>query len=136
MTYTVNQVRQALADAITAGTDLRATPIVQDQIVAPIAVVARQAFDPRYIFSQAKAAYQFTVTVYADRTNERTAQNELDYYAEISGDGSVVAAIQNGDNWGDTDVDYAQVTNIGEVFVANISGADYLALRLDVEVVW
>ena len=136
MTYTVNQVRQALADAITAGTDLRATPIVQDQIVAPIAVVARQAFDPRMVFSQRKAAYQFTVTIYVGRTVERAAQNELDGYAEISGDGSVIAAIQDGTNWVDVTVDYAVVTNVSEVQVAAIGEVQYLAVVLDVEVCW
>jgi hypothetical protein len=132
---TVAQVRDELADVITTGAGLRAAALVQDTMVAPIAVVTRRPFDPRMIFSQAKAAYQFTVTIYVDRTDERAAQRALDTYCELSGTGSVTAAIQNGANWSVT-VDYAQVTQIGEVQAVIIGESNYLAVPLDVEVVF
>lgn len=132
---TVTQVRDELADVITTGAGLRAAALVQDVMVAPIAVVTRRSFDPRLVLQQSKAAYQFTVTIYVDRTDERAAQVALDGYIELSGAGSVVAAIQTGSNWSVT-VDYAQVTQIGEVSAVVIGESNYLAVPLDVEVVF
>jgi hypothetical protein len=132
---TVTDVRQALADAITNATGLRSAPLAQDTMVAPIAVVTRQAFDPRMILSNVKSTYAFTVTVFVDRTNERAAQTLLDQYCELTGELSVVAAITDGDNW-TVDVDYAQVTQIGEVQAVAIAESQYLAVALDVEVVF
>lgn len=133
---TVTEVRNGLADAIAAGTDLRTSPLVLDTMVPPIAVVARQAFDPRYVFSQSKAAYPFYVRLFAGRTDERSAQDKLDTWCELSGTNSVIAAIQTDANWGTVDVDYAVVTNIGEVQSAAIGESVYLTVELSVEVVF
>lgn len=132
---TVTEVRDDLAAVITAGTGLRAAPLVQDIMVAPIAVVSRRPFDPRMVLQQAKAAYQFTVTIYVDRTDERAAQRALDAYCELSGATSVLAAIQNGSLWSKT-VDYAQVTQIGDVVPVVAGESNYLIVQLDVEVVF
>lgn len=132
---TVTEVRDDLAAVITAGTGLRAAALVQDIMVAPIAVVSRRPFDPRMVLQQAKAAYQFTVTIYADRTDERAAQRKLDAYCELSGSTSVLAAIQDGSLWSE-DVDYAQVTQIGDVQAVIIGESNYLAVEMAVEVVF
>ena len=132
---TVTEVRDDLAAVITTGTGLRAAPLVQDIMVAPIAVVSRRPFDPRMVLQQAKAAYQFTVTIYVDRTDERAAQRALDTYCELSGTGSVIAAIQTGSNWSVT-VDYAQVTQVGDVTPVVAGESNYLIVQLDVEVVF
>lgn len=132
---TVTEVRDDLAAVITAGTGLRAAPLVQDVMVAPIAIVSRRPFDPRMVLQQAKAAYQFTVTIYADRTDERAAQRKLDAYCELSGATSVLAAIQDGTLWSE-DVDYAQVTQIGDVQAVIIGESNYLAVEMAVEVVF
>ena len=131
---TVTEVRDTLATAITNGAGLRAAPLMQDTMVPPIAIVERQAFDPRLVFAQGKAAYQFTVRLFAGRTNERAAQEALDGWCEISGTGSVIAAIQNDANWGATDVDYAVVTNVSEVQAAAVAESVYLTVELTVEV--
>lgn len=132
---TVTEVRDDLAAVITAGTGLRAAPLVQDVMVAPIAIVSRRPFDPRMVLQQAKAAYQFTITIYADRTDERAAQRKLDAYCELSGSTSVLAAIQDGTLWSE-DVDYAQVTQIGDVQAVIIGESNYLAVEMAVEVVF
>ena len=134
---TVSEVRQAMADAIADNVEgLRASPIVPDQMVGPIAVVSRQAFDPRYVFSGAKAAYAFTVTVYVLRSADRAQQNLLDEFVELSGSQSVIAALQDEDNYPNVTLDYVQVTNVSEVQAVSVDTAEYLAVRLDVEVVW
>jgi hypothetical protein len=132
---TVQDVRSALADAI-AVTGLRSAPMWQDTFTAPIAIITRREFDPRLVFTSNRAAYQFTVTIYADRTNERTAQILLDDYCELSGDGSIVAAIQDDANWSSVDIDYVQVIRIGEVTASSQGESNYLAVPLDVEVVF
>ena len=132
---TVQEVRTALAEAI-AVTGLRSAPMWQDTFTAPIAIITRREFDPRLVFTANKAVYQFTVTIYADRTNERTAQVLLDDYCELSGAGSVVAAIQDEDNWLSVTIDYVQVTRIGEVSATSQGESNYLTVPIDVEVVF
>lgn len=132
---TVQDVRSGLADAI-AVTGLRSAPMWQDTFTAPIAIITRREFDPRLVFRSAKAAYQFTITIYADRTNERTAQVLLDDYCELEGVGSVVAAVQDDANWLTVDIDYCQVTNIGEVVAVSQGESNYLSVPIDVEVVF
>jgi hypothetical protein len=132
---TVQEVRSALADAI-AVTGLRSAPMWQDTFTAPIAIITRREFDPRLVFTSNRAAFQFTVTIYADRTNERTAQILLDDYCELIGAGSIVAAIQDDDNWSSVDIDYVQVIRIGEVTASSQGESNYLAVPIDVEVVF
>ena len=134
---TVSEVRQAMADAIADNIEgLRSSAIVPDQMVGPIAVVSRQAFDPRFVFSGARASYEFTVTVYVLRSADRAQQNLLDEFVELSGSQSVIAALQDGDNYPNVTLDYVQVTNVSEVQAVSVDTAEYLAVRLDVEVVF
>jgi hypothetical protein len=132
---TVQDVRSALADAI-AVTGLRSASMWQDTFTAPIAIITRREFDPRLVFTSNRAAFQFTVTIYADRTNERTAQILLDNYCELSGAGSIVAAIQDDANWSSVDIDYVQVIRIGEVTASSQGESNYLTVPIDVEVVF
>ena len=134
---TVSQVRQQIADIIDDNIEgLRASAIVPDQMVAPIAIVSRRAFDPRYVFSGAKAQYELTITIYVPRTADRAMQNLLDEFVEVSGATSVIEAVQTGSNWTNVTVDYAQVVNVSEVSAVSVDTAEYLAVQLDVEVVW
>ena len=105
-------------------------------MVAPIAIVSRRAFDPRYVFSGAKAQYELTITIYVPRTADRAMQNLLDEFVELSGATSVIEAVQTGSNWTNVTVDYAQVVNVSEVSAVSVDTAEYLAVQLDVEVVW
>lgn len=133
---TIAQVRTALASAVTDGTGLRAEPLVLDSVNAPVAEVVRRPMDPRYIFSGTKANYALTVRVYWPRTAERTAQEGLDRLCEIQGPGSMVAAVEDGANWPDDLVDYAQVVRVGAVLAVERGGVEYLVVDFDVEVVW
>jgi hypothetical protein len=134
---TVSGVRQQIADIIDDSIEgLRASAIVPDQMTGPIAVVSRRAFDPRFVFSGAKSTYELMVTIYTPRAADRAAQNLLDDWVELAGATSVIAAIQNGDNWSNVTVDYAQVINVSEVQAVSVDSADYLSVRLDVEVVF
>ena len=134
---TVSEVRQQIADIIDDNVEgLRASPIVPDQMVGPIATVSRSAFDPRMVFSESRSTYEFAVSIYVPATADRAMQNLLDDFAELSGATSVTAALQNGDNWTNVTVDYAQVVNVGAVSKVQVDTADYFAIRLDIEVVF
>lgn len=135
---TVSQVREQMALIINDNIEgLRASAIVPDQMVAPIAIVARREFDPRFVFSGATSTYPFAITIYVPRTADRAMQNLLDEYVElVDGDLSVITALQDGANWTEVDVHYAQVVNVSEVTATSIDTAEYLAVRLDVEVVF
>jgi hypothetical protein len=109
---------------------------IGDQLNTYSFKVGRPAFDPRMVFSQAKAVHQFTVTGYAPRATPELSEAALDALCELSGEGSLIAAVQTGSNWSVT-VDYAVVTNCGEVqSVTWIDGVEYLAVQFTIEVCW
>ena len=98
--------------------------------------VARPAFDPRYVFSEAKKSVTFVVTGYAPRAVPVEAEIRLDALCEPTGTGSIIAAVQTGSNWSVT-VDVAQVVECGEVqSVTWIDGTEYLAAQFRIEVIW
>lgn len=132
---TIADVRGALKTCVETISGLRGAAYIQDAINPPIVHIVPLAFDPRLVFSQAKNAYPFQLRVYVARAPADQNQALLDGYREVSGATSITAAVQNGANWAVT-VDYASVTQIGPVGVADISGVPYLYLEIDVEVVW
>lgn len=134
---TVADVRDGMAQAITNGCGLRVVPYVTDSVPAPCAVISRSEMDPRMVFAKASAAYQFNVRVYVGRIAEKASQKKLDELAEATGTGSLVVAVEDGDNWTDGLVDYASVTRIGEIpQVALIADEAYLTTDFDIEVVF
>ena len=131
---TVAAVRDDIAAILNAKT-IRAIGWMPDAIPAPCVVVSRREMDPRMVFSEAKAAYQFLLRVYVPRTSERAGQDQLDEWCEPTGSTSIMAALQTGSNWTQT-VDYAVVTSIGEVFETARADEVFLAVDIEVEVVW
>ena len=109
---------------------------VGDQLNTYSFKVSRSAFDPRMVFSQAKATHQFTVAAYAPRATPEVSEAALDALCELLGEGSLIATVQDGTNWSVT-VDYAVVTNCGEVqSITWIDGVEYLAVQFTIEVCW
>lgn len=132
-------VREGLAKAVTAGAQLRAFPYGEaDTLVAPCAMVVRSETDPRLTFGDSKTHGFFKVQVLTRATSDRAATVLLDEWCSSTGSRSVVAAIQDGDNWTDGLVDYAQVQLVGPVLEATRAGGQerYLMCEIDVEVVW
>jgi len=131
----LDEVCTTLADVITAGTGLRAKGFPDDQVNAPEAHVLTQPFDPRLVFDSPKSAYQLGVRVMVQRTNLRTAYQDLRNFMEPTGATSIRAAIEDEDNW-QVDIDYAVVTNISQPFELELAGTVYMAVGFDVEVCW
>lgn len=134
---TIATVRDGIAKAITNGCGLRAVPYVSDNVAHPVAHVYRSEFDPRMVLGQAKAAYPFRVRVFVGRTAERAAQVRLDELCEVDGPTSLTAAVQDESNWPSGGlVDYAVVTNIGEVQLVTVAEEVLMAVDFDIEVVF
>lgn len=134
---TIFDARQGLADALSTIPGWRASAYVGDQVNPPMIKVTMPAFDPRMVFGQSKAAHTFRCYAYATRAASESSERALDELAELTGDGSLIAAVQTSGNW-TADVDYAVVTTVGEITVTQFGSdaAEYFVRPFDVEVVW
>ena len=133
---TIADVRAELADIAGGIGDWSGSAYVGDSVAAGTIKVFRPEFDPRVVFGGGTVMLTFRCVAYAKRIDSAFSEEALDALAELSGDGSFIAAVADSDNWSIT-VDYAQVVNVGEVAVTNWGdGTEYLACPFDVEVVW
>jgi hypothetical protein len=108
-----------------------------DTVPAPCAVIFREEMDPRMVFSKASAVYNFNVRVFVGRVAEKAAQQKLDTLTEATGDGSLVAAVEDEANWPANLVQYASVTRIGAVpQSAAVADETFLSVDFDIEVVF
>lgn len=131
MALTITGVRTDMAAAITAGCGLRMSAYESDNVNTPIGIVSLLEFDPRLVFSKAKAEYPFRVRVYAGSPSERANQVLLDGYRELDGSGSLTAAVEDLTNWSEA-IDYASVVSVGELREQLV--ADQLCMVCDWEV--
>jgi hypothetical protein len=131
------EVRATLASVVTNGTGLRCSAYITDVVNAPCGMIGWQPYDPRLVFGGSKSVFPFQLSIYVPRTAEVNGQKLLDSYLVPIGSVSVIAAIQNGDLWPGSLVDYAQVTQVsGAREVEMVDGTRYLVGTIDMEVVW
>ena len=139
---TIAEVRAGLVVAINTGlggTPWYAAAYVGEQVNPPEIKVSLPAFDPRFVFGEAKKSVTFRVTAYATRAGGDASEILLDALCEPTGTtGSLIGAVQTSTNWAIT-VDFAQVTQVGEIGVTTYGTndvAEYFFRPFDVEVVW
>jgi hypothetical protein len=133
---TIAQVRQNLSDIADTLDGWHGDLYVGDSVNAPVIKVFRPAFDPRVVFGGGKMQLTFQCVAYAKRVDSSASETSLDALAELTGSGSLIAAVQDGDNW-DVSVDYAVVTQVGQTAAVEWGdGVQYLVCPFDVEVVW
>ena len=134
---TIDDVRETIATAASTIDGWRASAYVGDQINPPQIKVTMPAFDPRMVFGQSRVTYTFRCFAYYTRAAGDSGERALDELAAITGAGSFIAAIQDEANWA-IDVQYAVVTNVGEVSVTQFGtdAAEYFVRPFDVEVCW
>lgn len=141
---TLDEACAALASAVATIPGLRAKGYADDQINPPEAQVYTRPFDPRMVFgrgnSYGPSTYLLGVRVFVKRADMRSAQKSLRDFMETTGTSSVVAAVEDSDNW-DATVDDVEVTSIGQPFEVDISGEGgavtlYWAVDFDVDVIW
>jgi hypothetical protein len=135
MAAPIAEVREALAAAVEVA-GIRCSPYVSDSVQAPCAMVDRRQMDPRYVFQAATTVYRFRLICYFNRTDPRSSQMDMDEFCDVTGDRSIVAAIQDGDNWPDNLIHTVSVVNVGDTFEREIAGVAYLAVEFDIEVTW
>jgi len=129
---TVAQVRTQLAAIASGISGWRGEAYLGEQVNPPVVKVTRGAYDPRYVHADTTAAYKFTLLAYWVRGAGDAGEAALDAVAPL-----LVAAVQDSANWGAVDVEYAQVTQVGEVAVAQwLDSVEYFVLPVDVEVVF
>lgn len=128
----VQGIREAIQTRLATIDGLRAHAIVPSSIVAPAAVVRRQATIFDSTMGGESDDLTFAVTVFVEWTNERVAQQALDAYLDSTGTKSIKAAIE-GDATLDGTVGYARVTSVDEDRVAEWDNVKYLAADLIVE---
>jgi hypothetical protein len=133
---TIADVRDNLAEIANGVPGWYGSTYVGDSVAGRVIKVSRPAFDPRVVFGGSVMRLTFRCVAHAQRVDSAASEAALDELAELSGVGSFIAAVQDSDNWSTT-IDYAVVTNVGEVSVVSWGdGVDYLVCPFDVEVVW
>lgn len=135
---TIAEVRSQLAAIVSTIDGWSGAPYIADQINHGVIQIGRPAFDPRMVFSQSKADYTFTATAYASPVTPEASEAQLDALCELTGDGSLLAAVQDGANWTAVTVDYAQVISCGQTRLIQYGdgGASFLACPFEIKVVW
>ena len=135
---TIQDVREAIAQAAQEIDGWRASAYVGEQINPPQIKVSMPAFDPRMVFGQSRVTHTFRCFAYYTRTAGDAGERALDALAELTGAGSFIATVQDEANWSTLDVYYASVTNVGEVSVTQFGTdtAEYFVRPFDVEVCW
>ena len=134
---TIAEVRQNLADIAGTIDGWVGSQYVGDSVDTRTIKVFRPEFDPRVVFGGSKMQLTFRCVAYAKRIDSSASEDALDALAELSGDGSFIAAVQTSANW-DVTIDYAAVTLVGEtaLTIFGSDGVEYLACPFEVEVVW
>lgn len=132
---TAADVRAALAAAVES-TGMRCAPYLAELKNVPCAQVWRKAYDPRMVLGQAKATYLYGLIVYCGRVDSRAAMELLDECSALDGDLSILAAVQNEDNWDGVEVDYVSVVDVAGEAISEVAGVQYLTTEFEIEVVF
>ena len=131
----IADVTEALANVIGQVPGLQAQSFVSDVVNAPEAQIFLRPFDPRYTFGDQTRRYTLGVRVFVPRTDPRSAQLTLWGFMEPSGSTSVRARIEDSGAWS-VEVDYAEVTNVGQPFELVLEQGVFWCVDFDVDVVW
>jgi len=99
MPATMSEIREALADALTAVSGLRAFDLLPAQPPIPCVLIVPDSVDYDTSFGNVRrvaglTTYSFVLTVLVGAMSERAAQQRLDGYVSPSGDQSIKAAVE------------------------------------------
>jgi len=130
---TITDIRTGLAANVGTINGLRTSATVPDQINPPVAVVmpSRISYDRAY--HRGLDEYEFTVTVFVGRAEERVAQNLLDGYCNPTGTSSVKTAIEGDRTLGGA-VSDLRVTEMRGITPVLVGDTTYLTAEFVVSV--
>lgn len=113
---TIEEVRNALADACQSINGWRAQPYVRDQVSPPEIQVARGAIVYDVAMGHDLAGFEFRLTAYVARDNEVAAQKMMQDLCEPAGPGSLKKVVE-------ADVALAALVDIVRVQTASEDGS-------------
>jgi hypothetical protein len=130
---TLTEIRSGLAANVATINGLRSAPVVPDQINPPIAIVmpSRISFDRA--MHRGLDEYEFVVTVFVGRADERVAQNLLDAYCNPTGTSSVKTALEGDRTLGGA-VSDLRVTEMRGITPVLVGDTTYLTAEFVVSV--
>ena len=131
---------EAAAQAITAGTGVRAKGYPDDTINPPEVQIQTRDFDPRMVFGADKSRVGMVARLFVPRTSARAAHTVIREYMGNEGGKSIPAALEEPDNW-QAEVDFVEVTSIGQPFEVSFALTEqsvvvYLAVDFEFDVCW
>jgi len=128
----VTELREGLAQAMSAISGLRTSATVPDAPRPPIAVVIPDRIEYDLNANRGADRFFFTVTLLASRADERTAQINLDKY--LVGPQSIKTAIETDRTLGGR-ADTCRVTSMQNYAAVPVGEVTYLSAQFIVEVV-
>jgi hypothetical protein len=131
----IQQVCDALADAVRHVERLKAKGYVDTTIAPPEAQVYTRPFDPRLVFAPSPVQYELGLRVFVKGSDLKASQAALRAYMEPTGSTSVRAALEDAANW-PHDVHLVEVTQIGQPAEIELADNKYWFVDFDVTVVW
>ena len=131
---TLADVRSGIVEAVKAQTGLRMLAYPSSTVPHPCGIVTLAAYDPRLVLGRAKAEYPFRISVFLGPASERYVQIRSDGIREPSGDDSIVEALESITDY--VDVDYAQVTLVGEPTEVVVNEETLMLIEFEIEVVF
>jgi hypothetical protein len=111
---------------------LRVSETIPDQINPPIAIVSLEQVVHDQTFQRGMAQYVFTLSVFAGRVSERTAQARLDSYIDPGAE-TIKTAIESDKSLGGKVFD-TRVTEMSNIGAVNLGETVYLGADFRVEV--
>lgn len=128
-------MRSGLAAGVRNVDGLRCSEFVADQVTCPMGALRLEDIDYDLVFADGPATYQFVLTVYLMRANEKGAQQLADAYAEPTGATSVKAAVETAAVAAAMGVDSINVKTFKGIGTAKVGDVDYLAVQFEIEVI-
>lgn len=132
MPSSVFDIRTALASSLSSISGLRTSAYIPDNPNPPIAVVMPERIDYDLNAQRGADTYTFSIMIIVSRSDERSAQRELDAY--LIGDRAIKAAVESDRTLGGV-VNTTRVTEMRSYSSVVIGETTYMSAQLVCEVI-
>ena len=128
----ITDIRDGIEANLETISGLRGYSEIPDNPSIPAAVISLNSVDYHQAFKNGLIELNFTITVIVGRFNSRSAQHNLNEYADNSGDRSIKAAIESDRTLGGAAFDCIVQTMSGISNIDLNDGNNYLATEFSV----
>jgi hypothetical protein len=129
----LSEIRQGMAEAMSAIPNLRVRDFMPSLVTPPMAVIQPQQIEYDLNAQRGVNRYTFTVTVFVVKADDRSAQLRVDPFVSTSGPSSVKAAIEKDRTLGGV-IDTCRVVSVSNYSSQDANDVLYLAVDFEVEV--